>query len=227
MSLILAMQGNSRFLIWKTGWDAYRLALQPAFASSPYLFNSSSAFVDSLRENLTTFDHYFIGHQFSDYYNFNPNLTYIEKLNWNSTSAKIKAMDLYEQIADAAVLFIFDILDVSIPDFENGITNIQQLYEGGLNVFVVTFIYYVVGAGAVLILLGIMFWFGKRRKSRFEWTSLILRIAAGVALIVITGTIAGTANGAYDIVESNWTIPMVLITYALSEYRTPCYLSKI
>ena len=218
MGLVLAMQGNSRFVILKIGIDAFNVAVRPAFdnfnTNVIAAFPSSHAFADGIRHNLTIFNEYFQHASFDDFYDYNVNLTYIEGLNFNSTTDQNRAFGLYEQMSYAAILFLFDVLDIEIPDTEE-VRNVLDLEQEGLNEFNVTYLYYLIGSGFILVLLGIMFWIGKRNKSVFEYVSCGLRIVAGTVLTLLGCTYAGSHNIAFSIYDHNWTIGMVLLIYAI------------
>ena len=218
MGLVLAMQGNSRFLILKIGIDAFNYGVRPAFNDFNIdiigAYNSSHAFVDGIRHNLTVFSGFFQHQSFEEYYNYDLNLTYIEGLNWNSTTDQNTAFSLWQQMSFAAILFLFDVLGVEIPDTE-GNRSVLELEQTGLNEFNVTYLYYLIGSGFILILLGIMFWIGKRNKSVFEYASCGLRIVAGTVLALLGCTYAGSSSVAFSIYDHNWTIVMVLLIYAL------------
>ena len=219
MALILAMQGNARFVIWKTGWDAYKLAYEPAFGTAPQQFHNSTVYAREFGQNLTTFSEWFRFHELVTFYNYQPNLTYMSHLDFDTVSGQNQARQIWESISFEAVLFMFDVYDIAVPNSDTGYESARDLYNAAINVFDgVTFVYYLVGTGSVLILLGVMLWFGKSHKSRYEWVTLGLRVVAGIALTLITLTKTGSGNAAYNIIDRNWLIPIVLIVYAIGEY---------
>ena len=218
MALILSMQGNARFLIWKTGWDAYTMAYLPTFGALPQDFHNSTSYAKQLGENLTVFSAYFRSQELITFYNYQPNLTYISHLDFNTTGGQNNASQLVQSISYEAILYMFNVLNIEIPESSQH-EGILALYLAALNVFrVVTYTYYIAGSAAVLILLGLMFCFGKRNKSRYEWVSIALRIVAGIALGLVLLTLLRGGQAGSNIVQANWTIPIVLLIYAVGTF---------
>lgn len=74
------------------------------------------------------------------------------------------------------------------------------------------FYYFFIAAGAFLIILAVMYWFGKTHKSRAEYVSILVRVVAGLAVMV--GLYSGTDTvlaGNFD--YSSWLIPVVTLSY--------------
>ena len=229
MALILSLQGLSRFLIWKVVYDSIEISLTPF--TGPKTHESAIVFADALRENLTHFQDHFRGSKFVDFYNYNHNLTSISQLNISTQHGQRRAIILTEEIIDAAVDYLFNEFDITETESVGSITSVDKVYVVGIKVFATAFYYFIIGSGFVLLLLGVMYWFGKRHKSRYEWASLVLRLAAGFALtmVVLTiyeaqvervdGTVVGT-NMAADIVRKQWAIPIVLLVFATGQFTS-------
>lgn len=83
-------------------------------------------------------------------------------------------------------------------------------------VFDTVFLYFPVGAGVFLLLLAMLFMFGRRNKSGWEWGSIVLRLCGGTGLIGVAGwhfsTRNDTDNTYYKFSDSGWMIPMVMLT---------------
>ena len=217
MALILAMQGNARFISWKTGWDAYTFAYIPTFASVPQQFHNSTIYADGLRQNLTTFSAYFRFHDFMTFYDYQPNLTFISHLDFHTSHGQEAAAEVVQTISSEAVLFMYDVFQIDVPR-SSGNEGVQALYQSSINVMVTTYTYYIASSAAILILLGLMFCFGKSHKSRYEWFSISLRIVAGIALGLVLLTLTNGSQAEYSVISANWSIPIVLLTYAVGEY---------
>ena len=216
MALILTMQGNARFISWKSGWDAYTNAYMPTFVEAPQQFNNSLAYADSLRQNLTTFSAYFRFHDFVSYYNYQPNLTFISQLDFRTPHGQEAAAEVIETIASEAVLFMYDVFNIDVPRSSEN-EGVKALYQSAINVMMTTYTYYIASSSAILIILGLMFLFGKSHKSRYEWVSISLRIVAGIALGLVLLTLLNGGTAEYNILASNWNIPLVLMLYGVGE----------
>ena len=235
MALILTMQGNSRFVIFKTWYDADRIAFQPYFIPPFYnssstqrevLFHNSQIYARELQHNITTFNGYFYLGDFGSFYNYAPNITYLSHLNFNTTNGQNAALAVFNQLTYAAAVYAFKQLGIEPPDTD--VNEPVDLYNASIQIFVISYIYFVVGAGFVLIILGIMYGFGQRSKSRFEYASMGVRIGIGIALTLFAVTSEGQHLAADNLVEESWIIPIVLLIYAFGElsFARSCLLTS-
>jgi hypothetical protein len=55
-----------------------------------------------------------------------------------------------------------------------------------MQAFSTMFLFFLISAGSVLIILGIMYWFSKNRKSCGDMASVFIRILAGVGLALVS-----------------------------------------
>lgn len=86
-----------------------------------------------------------------------------------------------------------------------------------VTLFNTVFYFFFIAAGCVLIVLGILYWCGKKHKSWGESASIVTRIVAGIGLglvaVVHTNTVA-----LRNYILSPWLIPTVALTFFVGKY---------
>ena len=226
MALILCLQGLSRFLIWKSFYDAVEHSLAPFFTNQTY--NNATEFLNILTEDLTVFQEKFRGTEFVDFYNYTQDLADISRLNFSNHHGEQKAINLTTVILDSAIDYIFHVFQITVPEKISNKKAITQALIDGVRVFTTAFFYFIIGSGFVLLLLGVLYWFGKRHKSRYEWASLVLRFVSGIALalvvltiyqneVVVSDGIRISTDQAAFILDKQWVIPIVLLVFATGQ----------
>ncbi len=117
-------------------------------------------------------------------------------------------------------------LDIStcmaIPDTQNETSALP--YEAlrpiqppeAIDLFVTVFYFFFIGAGCVLITLGVLYWCGKRHIAWAEMASVVTRFSAGIGLcllpVIHTNTVAFR-----NYILSSWLIPTVVLTFFVGE----------
>jgi hypothetical protein len=83
--------------------------------------------------------------------------------------------------------------------------------------FNTVFYFFFIAAGCVLIVLGILYWCGKKHKSWGEKASIVTRIVAGVGLGLVA-VVHTNISALKSYVLSPWLIPTVVLTFFVGEY---------
>ena len=221
----MTLLGNARFLTFKALIDALQHLVNPTFPKfDPQ--RTGPELAEILNTNLEAFNKHFLRADFEDTYNYRRNLTFISQLsNFSSNDTMDQLEEVYIKLTLGMSNFVFDVFGLAEETKVHRKDQFDE-YLDTIQTFVVTLYYYYIGAGFVLIILGIMYWFGKRHKSRFEWASLFMRLITGLTLVLLvliqylqTGETDGVeTNAASDILLASWTIPIVLILYSLGTF---------
>ena len=168
--------------------------------------------------NLTTFDNRFKRLELLDDYDYTKNLTTISGLKnittfntegWNTTN------DILNDLYDGLLAFVFYNFNIEIPEAElskakTGDDRIAALQ----GVFITVFYYFFIAAGGLLITLGVMYWFGKSHKSRWELLSIVVRVLSGIALALVS---LSSLQEFFKLFYSPWLIPLVVIVYLIGK----------
>ncbi len=157
--------------------DNGQLIIKPTVnASSP------QEFIDLITPNITEFERHFKKATFKeDAFDYREHILNIKSefgsQSWSDEASSI----LYYFWIDVGSL-IFKKCGIELPDEESSKKDIFKENDALFNVFDIAITYFYIAAGALLVILAIMYWFGKTKKSRDEWASIALRLLAGMAL---------------------------------------------
>ena len=185
----------------------------------PSWFSTSQEYARSLVQNLTYFDNRFKSIVLKDSYDYTAAAANITNFNISTTEGYDKVEEIYKDMLNAVTVFVFDNFNVEAPADLNAPASEADTVNALVAVFVTVFLYFLISAGCFLIVLGVMYWFGKTHKSRWEYGSIVVRAAVGIALSLVA--ISSLYNTGLRLFLSPWMIPMVTIIYFLRESPLP------
>ena len=140
-------------------------------------------------------------------------LTLMEQSNGSSADFGYGAASVF----NTGFTFVTDNFGINAP--ESYIKN-DDAMGGIFALFYTVFLYFFIAAGLTLIILGVLFWTGKRRKLRGEVLSIGFRILIGVGLCMLSlmdlPSLQDSANSAINTyLYSPWILPTVVLAYGL------------
>ena len=154
-------------------------------------------------------------------YNYHHNLTSISNISapFNTPAWTAQFTPLIQDLAFGVVNAIFTKFGIEGPEQDESIHMTEsERSEALANVFSTVFAYVYIAAGSFAILLGVLYWFGKTRKSLAEWYAILIRVIFGLGLCGFCA-IAFTDGGASDgFTFSAWPIPTIMFTYGVGKY---------
>lgn len=192
IALILTVEGSTALILWNiiVHSDNNWWARYPAFPWSdfPKLYTSAADVVSYTNGTITDFARSFKAGALEKAVPYAENLTQILDLkpkfgsdDWNEEAGEIIS-DLWIQVEN----FIFENFGIEVPEKdEQGVDSATaELAQNDqlFNVFGTVFTYFYIAAGSFLVVLAVMYWFGKTRKSRGEWASVGVRVFAGAGI---------------------------------------------
>jgi len=123
---------------------------------------------------------------------------------------------IVEEHSAKVAVFLFENFNVDLPDDEStsGLSAEETLLAH-ISVFFTVYLYYLIAGGCLLIVLGVLYWFGKTHKSRWEYGSIAVRISAGIGLSLVSISYLFSTSG--NLFMSPWMIPMVVIIYFIGK----------
>ncbi|KAL9616486.1 MAG: hypothetical protein Q9160_008654 [Pyrenula sp. 1 TL-2023] len=83
-------------------------------------------------------------------------------------------------------------------------------------IFWVVFIFFFSCAGAVLLILAIMYWFGKSHKSGGEWASIGVRVFFGLGVTLLAIMAKDYSDAWVNYITSPWILPTVVFVYGIA-----------
>ena len=180
----------------------------------PSYFATAQDYASSFVTNLTDFDNRFKVKELLDYYNYTAAAANITRFNLSTTQGYNHIEDIYNDMFTSVSVFLFDNFDVEAPTDASTSTE-EATLNALFDVFVTVFLYYLIAAGCLLIVLAVLYWFGKTHKSRWEYASIAVRTAVGVGLSLVS--ISYLYNTGLKLFVSPWMIPMVVIIYFIGK----------
>lgn len=166
--------------------------------------------------------------QLEESYNYRLNLTTLANITatyrsdkWHEEADSV-LVDLWVGIANA----IFEHFGIEAPEpaGKEETSVVVAKLAASLNVFATVFAYFYIAAGAFLLLLAVMYWFGKTKKSVGEWLSILVRVVFGVCVAMFC-LFSFIENGAQDgFTSSFWPIPVVMIAYFIGKFDPAEYI---
>ncbi|KAH5578404.1 hypothetical protein HBI24_163160 [Parastagonospora nodorum] len=224
MAILLCVEGNTSLITWNTSVQALRWMwdLAPDFSDPSDGFDSTSDLLSSLNRSMWQIDARFPMKYWNATNKWHSNFTAIENYTatygfrsdeWNSRTG-----ELIRSIFDNAQVFVFEahadtlgkLNAVSAPA-----TDPRQRLERIYAVFDTAVLQFYIGAGAVLLVLAVMYWFNKLHKTKYEFGEIINRMVVGFALMIVgVATVIGNKSmSGFKFVGSAWIIPVVVFCY--------------
>jgi hypothetical protein len=209
LAIVLTVEGSTQFITWWIAVENLKTLENNLALDLTYNRDNTTNFVNGLKATLIYFDARFKKEYIPD---FSYNLTQIESLDITKPDEQAEIYTIVGDIASSLITWIFKIFGFKVSeeltkDAKDNFAKAEAVYVAYSTVFV----FFLIAAGCVLILLGIMYWFGKNHKSRGEMVSVVVRIVAGAALALVSTSIYTNASGALS--SSPMMIPLVVIVY--------------
>ena len=228
VAILLTVEGSTTLILWNiimnlTMWLFDTLPL--IITDDPTLgFKNVDVLVAYINDQIVIFNDNFKNSNISATYDYSADLAALKNISapYNSTDWIDEAWVIEYKIFYGVYDFLYSQFNVEAPPSKTtentGTNNLSEATAKGneadalFNIFNTVFYYFYISAGALLVILAVMYWFGKNHKSRGEYLSIGMRTVAGCAIMV--GLIAGTnLTIAADFDFSSWLIPVVTLSY--------------
>lgn len=226
IAILLTVEGSSQFIIWWMATDLSNFAINTIInVVSPDA--NVTALVSSLKEGVNHINTRFTGSvpvpDFNSTYTAFINLAAQNLTNTDEVTQKSEeiAADFFGEV----LVWIFENLRVEVPAKE--LSTAKTAVDKSIaiySVFVVVFIFFFTAAGVTLIMLGVMYWFGKSHKTKGELLSIVVRVIAGIGLSLLSIMAALDSNDTTNtymiynnFIGSPWVLPTVLLAFALGK----------
>lgn len=153
-------------------------------------------------------------------YDYQHNLTSISNITapFNSPAWNAEFTPLIMDLAFGVINAIFTKFGIEGPEQDESVHLTEsERFDALANVFATVFAYVYIAAGAFIIMLGVLYWFGKTRKSLAEWYAILIRVVLGILLCAFCaiGFTDGPASDGFTF--SAWPIPVIMFMYGLGK----------
>ncbi|KAJ4364694.1 hypothetical protein N0V83_009291 [Neocucurbitaria cava] len=225
MAILLCVEGNTSLIVWNSAVQALKWmwSLEPSNYSDPAAgFNNTSDYLSFLNTSMYNIDSRFKSKYWNTTYDWGRNFTAIENYTatfgyrteeWNNRTG-----DVIRYLFESAQVFVFEAHADSLAKL-NAVTapssgpryKLDRIFD----VFNVTVMQFYIGAGAMLLILAMMYWFNKLHKTKYEFGEMINRVVVGFTLIIVgvAAVIGDKTTGGFKFSLSEWVIAIVVLLF--------------
>jgi len=206
-------------ILWNifAGFDIYWWTLYYGVLDATY--TSNSELITSIKQAIEDLGEKFKADNLAEVYDYNQNLTSISTLDFNSTDWSNRTADIVNDIwygIQNAIFSNFGIDGAEAPaGHEETAVEVGNAY---FNTVDTALAYFYISAGCFLIILAVMYWFGKTHKSRGEYVSIAVRVVAGIGIMLTLIANYTSGQSSDNFVISPWLIPVVMLGYFVGTY---------
>ncbi|KAI4631067.1 hypothetical protein J4E83_002595 [Alternaria metachromatica] len=236
-AILLCVEGNTSLIVWNSAVQALKWiwSFKPENYYDPANgYSDTSSYIDYLNQSMNAINGRFKSKAWNTTYNWNTNFTAIENYTatygfksdeWNNRTG-----DVTRHMFDRAQVFVYEAHYESLAKL-NAVAattaSPRNKLDAVSDVFNTTTMQFFIGAGCLLLVLAIMYWFNKIHKTKYEFGEIINRVVVGFTLIIlgISVVIADKTTSGFKFKGSHWMIPMVVLFFAAGKCP-PHLLSK-
>lgn len=225
MAILICVEGNTSLIVWNSAVQALKWIwkMEPADYSKPAAgFADTEAFLAYLNQSMLSINAQFTNKYWSATYNWERNFTAIENYTatygFGSDEWNNKTGVLVNYIFTSAQIFVFEAHSDTLAKL-NAVTApfaSRHMTLGAIfDVFNVTVMQFYIGAGAMLIVLAMMYWFNKLHKTKVEFGEMINRVVVGFTLLIIgvSVVLGNNSTTGFKFVVSHWAIAILVLLF--------------
>ncbi|KAF2629046.1 hypothetical protein BU25DRAFT_337982 [Macroventuria anomochaeta] len=233
MAIVICVEGNTSLIVWNSAVQALRFmwSLECEDYSDPADdFHDAFAYVAYLNQSMHTINDRFRSKKWEKTYDWSLNLTainnYTDTYGFKSEAWNNKTGELVRTLFTKAQVFVFEAhadtlakLNAVTPMRQTATQDTQQetlvRLDAIYDVFNVTVMSFYIGAGAMLLVLAILYWFNKMHKTKYEFGEMINRVVVGFALIIVgvAAVIGDKSTVGFKFKASHWMIAIVVLCF--------------
>ena len=218
VAILLTVEGSSMLILWNviSKVDDLIWYWWPATAGDynfGYWYNNTEQVIEYVNYGIRNVSYAFKNQDLLTAYQYN--ITQIRDAPYKFGTEKY---DDYVGEICASIWFsmervAFETFGVEVPESSSGKGEFAES-AALLDVFNQVWVYFFIAAGTFLVVLAIMYWFGKTHKSRGEYFSIAVRVVAGIGLALgcLENWVDYTTSSA-NFVYSPWPLLTVMFGY--------------
>lgn len=202
---------------------SFRVAWTNVYNVIPDTINSTQGLVQHLEDGIKAIDGWNKQSQLARFYDYHRNLTSLSNITvtpYNSTEWQAEAYPILTDLLYGVFNAIFQQFGVEGPESHDHDANesLDDKTNALVNVFGTVFIYFYIAAGSLLVVLAILYWFGKTNKTLGEWLSIILRTVVGIGLALLCLFSFSDSAASQHLLFSSWPVGIVVICYFVGKF---------
>lgn len=234
MAIVICVEGNTALIVWNSAVQALRFMWSLEFADytdPAHDFDDAADYTAYLNQSIHSINDRFRSKKWDKTYDWNLNLTSIDTYTaiygfkteeWNNRTG-----ELVRSLFTKAQVFVFEAHADTLAKL-NAVTptptalrlNKDAQLDAIYDVFNVTVMSFYIGAGAMLLVLAILYWFNKMHKTKYEFGEMINRVVVGFALIIVgvAAVIGDKSTAGFKFEASNLMIAIVVLCFVAGEF---------
>lgn len=229
MAILLCVEGNTSLIVWNSAVSGlkYIWSLGPDDYSDPGAgFDNTSDLISNLNESMWRIDARYNSRYWNATYRWQTNFTAIEnytaEYGFRSDEWNNRTGNLVKSMFENAQAFVFVAHTETLAKL-NAVSATavgpRERLDRIFSVFDTTVIQFFTGAGAVLLVLAVMYWFNKRHKTKVEFGEMINRVIVGFGLLIVgvATVISNRTPTGFKFYASQWIIPIVVFSFGIGK----------
>ncbi|KAG9195320.1 hypothetical protein G6011_00441 [Alternaria panax] len=225
-AILLCVEGNTPLIVWNSAVQALKWIwfLKPDdYSNLADGYSNTTSYIDYLNQSMIAVNGRFKNKCWNTTYNWNANFTTIENYTatygfkseeWNNRTGNV-----VRHMFDRAQVFVYEAHADSLAKLKAVIstaTSPRVKLDAVSDVFNTTTMQFFTGAGCVLLVLAIIYWFNKIHKIKYEFGEIINRVVVGFTLIIlgVSTVIADKTNNGFKFKGSHRMILIVVLFFA-------------
>jgi hypothetical protein len=216
VGMLLTVEGSSEFILFRLGIELSNWTVAKVQDSMDRSKNGSQL-IQNLNDTFIEVSNRFTRVEPLNYDQYFSQLRALNITDKSSNNTLAQALEIVDVMVSNTYAWIFDNLDIEVPEKEaqNTITGDEKLTSIG-TVFGTVYLYFFSAAGCTLVLLSVMYYFGKTHKTRHEIISILARFIVGVGLALLTTMGVSPDEKVFSaFFLSAWILPTVTLCYGL------------
>jgi hypothetical protein len=226
MAILLCVEGNTSLIVWNTAVQVLKFiwSIAPKDYADPGAgFPDSDAFISNINQSMWAIDNRFDSKYWNATYKWQSNLTaianYTATYGFRSDEWNNQTGNLVRSMFDYAQVFVFEAHSDTLGKL-NAVSapasSPRHRLDRVYGVFDTAVIQFYVGAGAVLLVLALMYWFNKLHKTKYEFGEMINRVVFGFGIVIagVSAVIGNKTTSGFKFATSEWIIPIVVLMFA-------------
>ena len=225
IAILLTVEGQTALIIWQACrnamiWLAANFPTQVNVANS---YNSTDALyaavTASIDQTTTRYHYYKISYYYPTYTDDLAALQHTSQLAYASEEWNTTTSEILSTIRHNLEYYLFNNFNAKAPADElEAAKDPLQKVRIFCDSFRVVFAYFYIGAGGLLLLLALMYAFGKTKKITSEYLSIGVRVIVGLALPPLSAIAFLEEEGArssFRYTQPGWITPIVTLSFLM------------
>lgn len=223
VALLLTVEGQSGMIIWQAVWSSvgWLVSVFPTTIDKAVSYGSVEALVNGITGVLNETTARYHGASLTNYYDpvsdlaklqSSTNGTEFASAEWNETVS-----ETLRHIQYGIEYFIFNNFHAEADEAALEETkDPEEQVQIFSNAYKVIFEFFYIAAGCLLIILALLYIFGRNKKKAHEWSSVGLRLAVGMALPCVSAVAFFETEGdhsTFRFLDCAWIVGVVTFCY--------------